>query len=144
MRSCARRPRWHSDEYRPEGTAAILALRDFLKEHERQPREQAEAVIALYHLAPDGKQLAERWLQKPVKSWDGRVSPFELEGRAIVLGAMGRTSFECDWLARHYLEGLDWNLAHSAPWRTGLTSISNRGSTPSAVSASPADWPSRD
>ena len=78
---------------RPEGTAAILALRDFLKEHERQPREQAEAVIALYHLAPDGEQLAERWLQQPVDSRDGRVSPFEFEGRAIAPGAMGRTSF---------------------------------------------------
>ena len=37
----------------------------------------------------------------------------------MVLGAMGRTRFESDWLTRHYLERLEWNFAHSDPRRGG-------------------------
>jgi hypothetical protein len=74
-------------------------------------------VIALYYLAPDGKELAEQWLEKTAESWPGNGREFllDLQGRAMVLGALGRTSFESDWLTRRQLERLDFGLAHAAP-----------------------------
>jgi hypothetical protein len=33
----------------------------------------------------------------------------------MVLGAMGRTSLETDWLTRHYLEQIDGMIANSNP-----------------------------
>jgi HEAT repeat protein len=101
----------------PAGRVAIPALRDFTYERRGGPRLQAEAVIALYDLAPDGRAIAERWLAKPVPFWTVSVLHRELESRAVVLGAMGRTNFESDWVTRRYLDQLDWILAHSDPRR---------------------------
>jgi HEAT repeat protein len=96
---------------RPEARAAIPVLRETLAVRERLPWHHAEAVIALYQLAPDGRQLAERWLEKPVETSQARALVLELEARAMVLGAMGRTSFESDWVTRRLLVGLDLELA---------------------------------
>ncbi len=102
-------------QIRPEGKVAIPELRDCIEENKAYGRFQAEAVVALYHLAPDGKELAERWLQKPLEDWTGWGFGIGLPGRTMVRGAIGRTSFESDWLTRRRLEGLDIALAHSDP-----------------------------
>jgi HEAT repeat protein len=103
---------------RPEARTAIPALRAYIDEREKSPWDQAEAIIALYRLAPDGRQIAERWLQKPIE-WSNAQRWFaDLRARAMVLGAMGRTSFESDWVTRLYLDRLDFRLSHSLPFET--------------------------
>lgn len=56
-------------------------------------------MVALYQLSPGGKEFADRWLEK---------TDLNLEGRAMLLGAMGQTSREADALIRGDLEYLDW------------------------------------
>ena len=103
---------------RPEARAAIPALRAYIDEREKSSWDQAEAIIALYRLAPDGREIAERWLQKPIV-WSNAPRLFaDLRARAMVLGAMGRTSFESDWVTRLYLDRLDFRLSHSLPFET--------------------------
>ena len=96
---------------RPEARTAIPVLRKTLEVRERLPWHHAEAVVALDQLAPDGRQLAEGWLEKPVETSQARSLVLELEARAMVLGAMGRTSFESDWVTRSLLARLDLELA---------------------------------
>jgi HEAT repeat protein len=98
-----------------EARAAIPVLRDLTGKDVRRSPCQAEAVVALYQLAPDGKELAERWLAKPYIARGDLRNWFGLEGRVMVLGAMGRATFEGDWLIRRYLERLDDRLAHVHP-----------------------------
>ena len=59
------------------------------------------AVIALFHLAPDGKDLAEAWAEQS-------ASP---ERKAVVLGAMGRKSLEGELIGRIWLEYLNGVLS---------------------------------
>jgi HEAT repeat protein len=98
-----------------DARAAIPVLRDVLAKDVRVSRCQAEIVVALDGLAPDGKELAERWLATPRVARRDRRMQFGLEDRVMVLGSMGRTSFEGDWLTRRYLERLDDRLAHGHP-----------------------------
>jgi HEAT repeat protein len=78
-------------------------------------------VVALYELAPDGKTIAERWLEKPLNErmyW--RIPGEQLVARARVLGAMGRTSAEGECLTRYYLERIDRMIADSDPRQDSL------------------------
>ena len=62
------------------------------------------AVVALFHLDPGGKELAEAWVERS-------RSP---ERKAIVLGAMGCTSLEGELLARIWLADLNRAMAGAA------------------------------
>jgi HEAT repeat protein len=95
----------------PDARVAIPVLRDFILEDPTKTWCQPEAAIALYRLAPDGKEIAERWLETPMSYVSHQIAYLGLEGRAKVLGAMGRVSFETDWLTRRYLERIDQMLA---------------------------------
>ncbi len=91
----------------PDARAAIPLLREAVEE---RTRYSGSAVVALAQLAPDGKGLAKKWLEKPPS---GRVQVElidDLEGRAMVYGAMGQPSLEADALIRSYLELLDWTI----------------------------------
>jgi HEAT repeat protein len=104
---------------RSEAQVAISALRDSFEEHDETGRNHPEAIIALYQLAPDGLQEAERWLlEESPDCWKDRRLLAELEGRAMVLGATGRTSFESDWVTRRHLEQLDFMVSHGPPLET--------------------------
>jgi HEAT repeat protein len=94
-------------QIRPQAKAAVPLLRDLMQEAGTKDRCQPEVTIALYRLAPDGKEIAERWLGRPVIYEEQRGIGLGMEGRAMVLGAMDRTSFETDWMIRRYLERID-------------------------------------
>jgi HEAT repeat protein len=96
----------------PDAKTAIPVLRNLIKEDRTPSDYLPEALAALYQLAPDGKELAEKWLEKPPGDWFG---PDEVEGRALVLGVMGRTSVEGDCLTRSDLKRLDWMFAEADP-----------------------------
>lgn len=88
----------------PDAGAAIPILKEVAED---KALYSTSAVIALYQLAPNGKELAEKWLEKPLS---GRVQweiQAQLEGRAMLLGATGRTSLEADAVIREDLERLD-------------------------------------
>ncbi|HEV3164424.1 MAG TPA: HEAT repeat domain-containing protein, partial [Isosphaeraceae bacterium] len=99
----------------PDAKPAIPVLRNLMKEDGRDPQFLPELMVALYQLAPDGKELAELWLEKPVSLHAVGGMGFGLDGRAIVLGAMGRTSLEIDWRAGNLLEQLDSMLTNRHP-----------------------------
>jgi HEAT repeat protein len=99
----------------PDAKVAIPVLRDLMRESVEESLYYPELVVALYQLAPDGKDIAERWLEKPMSDRIGPRMRRELECRALVLGAMGRTSIEGDGLIRHDLEWIDWLIANLDP-----------------------------
>ena len=103
-------------QIQPEARAAIPVLRDLLQEFGAKTRNQSEVVVALYELVPDGKAIAERWLEQPPSErmyWP--IPRVKLEARARVLGAMGRTSVEGDCLTRDYLERIDRRITDCDP-----------------------------
>ena len=69
----------------------------------RHPGLGNAAVVALFHLAPDGKELAE--------TWAGRLR--SLTRRAYMLGAMGKPSFEADAITRIRLEASEQAMSAS-------------------------------
>jgi hypothetical protein len=97
---------------------AIPALRNLIMDEQTDPTYLPQAVAALIELDPVGKGFAEKWLEKPwVAEGDSPTPPFTrftlylVENRALVLGAMGRTSVEGDCLTQHTLERLDQRFA---------------------------------
>jgi HEAT repeat protein len=104
-----------------DATAAIAFLRNQVKDEQKDLLLLPEMLAALYQLTPDGKALAERWLERSRSDWLGGEADVPnrhaLEGRALVLGIMGRTSVEGDWLTRRDLERLDLMFAHPDPRR---------------------------
>ena len=98
----------------PDATAAVPVLRKVVDEGPPPtsggmrgglpPQVSDAAVVALFHLAPDGKGIAETWA-------DRSRSPIR---RAFVLGAMGRPSFEADAITGTWLEQLDRALSDAA------------------------------
>jgi hypothetical protein len=91
----------------PDARPAIPVLRRLMIEKERDLQYLPAILGALYRLAPDGKELAEKWLDTPLK---GRVTPRmrqSVQARALLMGVMGRTSVEADDLIRADLERLD-------------------------------------
>jgi HEAT repeat protein len=113
---------WALGRMGPDAKTAIPVLRNLI-EDDRTPADYLpEAMAALYQLAPDGKELAEKWLENPPGDWVGRQGrlsarhmPDVVGGRALVLGVMGRTSVEGDCLTRSDLERLDWMIAQADP-----------------------------
>ena len=93
----------------PEAAPAIPLLRDavFWKQF---PEISEAAAIALARLAPDGKDLAEKWARASTN----------LKSRARVLGALGQSSFEGDYWTREYLRTID-SLLESRVVRDGQT-----------------------
>lgn len=98
----------------PDAKTAIPILERIIAD-DRKASPRAEAITALYQLAPDGKQIAEKWLEQSTGlrgNW--HVRPFlqvkagEVRDRALVIGAMGRASVEGDCLTRQGLERLHW------------------------------------
>jgi HEAT repeat protein len=86
----------------PDAEVAVPILREAMNEFParlRVPMIQVSdaAVIALLSLAPDGKEVAEKWVQSS-------RSP---ERRACVVAALGRTSLEGDAVTRMWLESVD-------------------------------------
>ena len=84
----------------PDAKPAIPVLRSLMEEKKDNPQYQPVILAALYRLAPDGKELANKWLAEPMK---GRVTLRMrqlVEGRAMLMGVMGRTSVEADYLIR--------------------------------------------
>jgi len=97
----------------PDAKAAVPVLRNLMKDDDVISQCWPETLIALYQLDPNGKELAEKWLANPTGDnlRPGWVWSFQTQ--AMVLGAMGRTSFETDWLTSRYLERLDLILSDS-------------------------------
>jgi HEAT repeat protein len=90
----------------PDARAAVPVLRKVVDEGP-PPASQATclqvsdaAVVALFHLAPDGRALAENWVERS-------RSP---QRKATVLGGIGRNSLEGELVSRRLLEGVDKNL----------------------------------
>jgi HEAT repeat protein len=85
----------------PDAKTVIPVLRDLRTEPRGMARYRREVVIALLQVAPDGMEIAERW----VRESDGVGAE---ESPAMVLRAMGRPSFEADCWTRHALQWIDW------------------------------------
>ena len=93
----------------PDAKAAIPVLHEILKE---KPCSIWDGVvIALYHLDPAGRALAEKWVQSSRDSSKPNSLHDYLGRRENVLGAMGRTSLEADILTKRRLKWLQYNLA---------------------------------
>jgi HEAT repeat protein len=95
----------------PDARSAIPVLQSLLKDDERFGAYAPEILAALYQLDPAAKQLADNWLDtQPAHEVARPWIRTQLERRAIVLGAMSRSSFETDWLTQGYLDHLDSDL----------------------------------
>jgi HEAT repeat protein len=90
----------------PDAKVAIPVLRNAMKDFGKRLQASTEVLIALYQLEPDGKTLAEGWLGN-FGAPAYQVLDFRLIARAMLLGAMGRTSLESDWLTSRVLERMD-------------------------------------
>ena len=106
----------------PDAKTAIPVLRNLINDDDKPSEYRAEAIAALSRVAPDGKELAEKWLAKPpsdLVGWNrhlfARHPLDEVVGRALVLGVIGRTSVEGDCLTRNVLEPLDRMFAEVYP-----------------------------
>jgi HEAT repeat protein len=98
----------------PDAKPAIPVLRGLMKEKQHNRQSLPVILAALYRLAPDGKELAEKWLDTPVK----RSSTWTREpllGRAMLMGVMGRTSVEADYLTRGTLSSINRLFASAGP-----------------------------
>ncbi|MGC8643432.1 MAG: HEAT repeat domain-containing protein, partial [Isosphaeraceae bacterium] len=76
----------------PDAKSAIPALREAV--HSRIPEMPESAVIALVRVAPDGGEIARKWLE----------SSKNIRSRARVLGALGESSFEGDYQTANYMK----------------------------------------
>jgi HEAT repeat protein len=97
----------------PDAKTAIPILRKMIEDDREYSVCVAEAIAALYQLAPDGRQVAEKWLERSAEHQvNRRIQTIgllrfgEVRGRALVMGVMGRTSVEGDCLTRWALEWL--------------------------------------
>jgi HEAT repeat protein len=104
----------------PEAKSAIPVLRSMANgDRKNDFFWRPKLLVALYQLDPASKALAERWLEEPsVSDRDGRYIERELEARAIVLGALGRTSPQTDWWTSMRLKHLDTALSDDDLHRT--------------------------
>ena len=74
-----------------------------------------ELLIALYQLDPDGNELADRWLANPDIRLGNWIAELLVMRRVVVEGAMGRATFEGDWLTRRCLAMVDRSLERLHP-----------------------------
>jgi HEAT repeat protein len=91
----------------PDARPAIPVLRRLMAAKEKDPQYLPVILAALYRLAPDGKGLAMKWLDSGVKERFGFRMREWVPGRAMLMGVMGRTSVEADYLIGLDLEKLD-------------------------------------
>jgi HEAT repeat protein len=96
-----------------EANTAVPVLRKLLKDNQPSGHFTPAILVALYQLVPDGKSLAENWLDHHADF--GRDMYLTRSGRALLLGTMGRTSTETDWLTQRYMDRLDEQFAHAEP-----------------------------
>ncbi len=100
---------------------ALCDLRDGNSQYAR------ESVIALYRLAPDGGEIAKKWLEKSPRPRNNfSAHDFRLESRAMVLAAMRRTSLEGDAVTRDLLDWMNFTLAFPDPRDDGLDYLEER------------------
>jgi HEAT repeat protein len=101
----------------PDAKAAIPVLRSLARQDEKHSLYLPEALVALVQIDPEGKELAERWLEEPTVSEHEClfVRP-DIDDRGMVIGALGKTSREIDWLTMRCLEYLDTILAKDDPF----------------------------
>jgi HEAT repeat protein len=100
----------------PEAKEAIPILKEIAAE---AGPISASAVAALYRLAPDGADIAKRWLNDPARALDfPGLQRLQIESEALVLGTIGRAGPELDALARGYVAHLDKSLEDRFPWDT--------------------------
>ena len=100
----------------PGGKEAVPFLRELMKEDGQDSPHLPEILVALCQLAPDGKELAEQWLAKWRNPTAKRYGfPGWYKGYAMVMGAMGRTSFETDCMVRARADDMDWALLRRDP-----------------------------
>ena len=90
----------------PDAHIAIPVLHNVMKELGNRLQSSPEVLIALYQLDPAGKELAEAWLQNQGVP-PHQLMELRLKSRTILLGAIGRTSFETDWVTRRFVERID-------------------------------------
>jgi len=102
-------------EIGPDAKSAVPVLRRSMEALPNGGEGMPEVVIALYKLAPDGVQIAEKWLARPFNVRPGTSTLWKLENRALVLAAMGPTSVEGDVVTRYRLAGMNAVLAFPDP-----------------------------
>jgi hypothetical protein len=101
---------------------AIPVLHDVMKELGKGLQSSPEVLIALYQLDPAGQELAENWLRRQEVAHH-QIMEFRLKARTMLVGAMGRTSFETDWVTQRFLERMDSSLG-SVPLNHGTIKTS--------------------
>jgi HEAT repeat protein len=95
--------------------AAIPLLKNLLAQKSALGFEP-EIVATLVRLAPDGRKIGEEWLAKSIPGVRNPQSVrVSADGRALILGALGRSSLEADWVARRWVDGLHSMLASLGP-----------------------------
>jgi|GEM_PF-1875141 len=103
----------------PDAKAAIPVLRNLMEEDGKDSDCLPQLVASLSQLAPDGKELADRWLtNQAIRFTHG--DEFDLKDRSLVLGIMGRSSLEADGLTRDYLDKMNPILASRDPRDDGV------------------------
>jgi HEAT repeat protein len=88
----------------PDAMAAIPVLREMARDRNWR---FSSVMVALCQLAPESKVEAERWLERPMAGPSGWFIRSGLMERAKVLGALGRSSVETDWVIRDCVERMD-------------------------------------
>jgi HEAT repeat protein len=100
---------------------AVGMLRTLCNPNDGNSPFATESFISLYRLAPDGGEVAMKWLAKGLKVRNGTLTgAFTLQSRAMVLAAMGRPSLEGDALTQMHLERMSSELAIPDSWNDGL------------------------
>jgi HEAT repeat protein len=106
-------------EIGPGAKGAIPALHNLMQEQEKRfGIASAEVVIALYQLDPGGEAIAEKWLDRPLIGSEQGSVLIEIEPRAQVLGALGRSSIEADVVTRRCLDHIAMVLFETSDPRT--------------------------
>ena len=110
---------WALGQIGPDAEDAVSTLRSLMQELEKDGLDSPEVVIALDQLDPGGKAIADAWLKRPMKNFRrGSELAREVEARALVLGAMGRTSLEADWVTRSHLADIEMKIPRDSDSRS--------------------------
>jgi HEAT repeat protein len=99
----------------PSAKAAIPTLCGVIQRDDSDASCLPEALVALCRLAPNGKGVAENWLNKSVGDRVDRNTPCDVESRAMVLGALGRSRFDADMFVYERLARRDSFFKHIGP-----------------------------
>jgi HEAT repeat protein len=98
-----------------DAVAAAPVLRGLLKDESESLQYVPEVLATLARLAPDGRALAEAWINRPAEVGLGHMGRSLVMARALVLGNLGRTSAEADHLIRSDLFRLNAMFADDYP-----------------------------